>query len=123
MIDKDLNTLSPSKSVAAKTVYAAFKVLKSAGGELPGKEVIDRLRETIKFTEWEKGIYEKTGYVRWESILHFFTVDCAKAGYMRKSKGVWYLTKEGEEASKMGAIALLDSATSAYKKWAADFIT
>jgi restriction system protein len=120
MPEKELQGLSPSKAVAAKTIYEAFKILKSEGGQLPGKEVLDRLRQTIRFTDWEKEIYEKTGYVRWESILHFYTVDCAKAGYMRKSKGVWYLTKEGEEAIKLGAIGLLDSASSAYKKWAAD---
>ncbi len=120
MPEKELQGLSPSKAVAAKTIYEAFKILKAEGGQLPGKEVLDRLRQTIRFTDWEKEIYEKTGYVRWESILHFYTVDCAKAGYMRKSKGVWYLTKEGEEAIKLGAIGLLDSASSAYKKWAAD---
>ncbi len=120
MPEKELQGLSPSKAVAAKTIYEAFKILKAEGGQLPGKEVLDRLRQTIRFTDWEKEIYEKTGYVRWESILHFYTVDCAKAGYMRKSKGVWYLTKEGEEAIKLGAVGLLDSASSAYKKWAAD---
>lgn len=120
MSEKELQGLSPSKAVAAKTIYEAFKILKAEGGQLPGKEVLDRLRQTIRFTDWEKEIYEKTGYVRWESILHFYTVDCAKAGYMRKSKGVWYLTKEGEEAIKLGAVGLLDSASSAYKKWAAD---
>jgi restriction system protein len=112
--------LSPSKAVAAKTIYEAFKILKVEGGELPGKEVIDRIRKNIQFTEWEKEIYEKTGYVRWEAILHFYTVDCAKAGYLRKSKGVWYLTKEGEDAIKKGPVGLLESASSAYRKWAAD---
>ena len=120
MKEKDTKELSPSKAVAAKTIYEAFKILKAEGGELPGKEVIDRIRKNIEFTEWEKEIYIKTGYVRWEAILHFYTVDCAKAGYLRKSKGIWYLTQEGEEAIKKGAVGLLESASSAYKKWAAD---
>ncbi len=77
---KQPNQVSPSKAVAAKTVYEAFKILKEEGGELPGKEVIDRISKRIEFTDWEKGIYEKTGYVRWISILHFFTIDCTKAG-------------------------------------------
>lgn len=120
MSEKAIKDLSPSKAVAAKTVYEAFKILKAEGGQLSGKEVIDKIRQSLEFTDWEKGIYEKTGYVRWESILHFYTVDCAKAGFLRKAKGVWYLTKEGEEAMKKGPVGLLDSATSAYKIWAAN---
>ena len=118
---KQLNEVSPSRAVAAKTIYEAFKILKEEGGGLPGKEVIARMRKRIEFTDWEKGIYEKTGYIRWESILHFFTIDCTKAGYMRKAKGVWYLTPEGEEAfKKNGKVELLKSATAAYRKWDAE---
>lgn len=120
MTDKPTKELSKSKVVAAKTVFEAFKILKVEGGELPGKAVIDKIRENLTFSEWEKEVYAKTGYVRWESILHFYTVDCMKAGYLRKSKGTWYLTPEGEEAMKKGAIPLLESASTAYRKWAAD---
>jgi restriction system protein len=118
---KQVTDISPSKALAAKTVFEAFSILKEEGGSLPGKEVIDRMRQRIQFTDWEKEIYEKTGYVRWESILHFFTVDASKAGYMRKSKGVWYLTPEGEEAlKKYKPVELLESATAAYRKWDAE---
>ena len=110
--------ISLSKQTASKSIFAAFEILKSAGGQLPGKDVINKLRETIDLTEWEKQIYEKTGYVRWESIFHFYTIDCIKAGYLRKNKGVWYLTDEGDKAISYGAIKLLDSATKVYKQWA-----
>ena len=110
--------ISLSKQTASKSIFAAFEILKSAGGQLPGKDVINKLRETIDLTEWEKQIYEKTGYVRWESIFHFYTIDCIKAGYLRKNKGVWYLTDEGDKAISLGAIKLLDSATKVYKQWA-----
>lgn len=112
--------LSPSRALATKVIFQAFKILKAEGGQLPGKEVVDKIRKQTDFTDWDKTVYEKTGYVRWESILHFFTIDCIKAGYMRKSKGVWYLTPEGEEAMKLGDVAMLDSATNLYRKWAAD---
>lgn len=117
MSEKETKNISPSKATAAKTIYEAFKILKSEGGELPGKEVIDRIRQSVQFTDWEKEVYEKTGYVRWEAILHFYTVDCAKAGYLRKSKGVWYLTPEGEQAMKLGPVEMLESASRAYRKW------
>jgi restriction system protein len=118
---KQLNDVSPSKAVAAKTIYEAFKILKEEGGQLPGKDVIDRVSQRISFTEWEKGTLEKTGNIRWVSIMHFFTIDCIKAGYLRKDRGIWYLTPEGEQAfKKLGPVELLESATSAYRRWRAE---
>lgn len=34
-----------------------------------------------------------------------------------KKKGVWFLTSEGEEALKLGAVGLLKEATDKYKEW------
>ncbi len=55
---------SKSKKIAEKVIYAAFNVLKNAGGELRGKDVIDKISETVDFDEYEKHKYEKTGYTR-----------------------------------------------------------
>lgn len=110
---------SKSKVVAQKTIFAALRILKENDGELSGREVIEKIRETVEFTDWEKERYEKTGYIRWESILHFYTIDCIKAGYMRKSKGLWILTEEGEKAIKLGEEQLLETASAKYKVWAA----
>lgn len=117
-MDKELEKLAPSKRSAAKTLYATLKILKEAGGMLPGKQVIDKIREADDLTEWEKQVYEKTGYVRWESILHFYTIDAIKAGFLRKNKGTWYLTEEGEKEIKHGPAKLLDKASRLYRTWA-----
>jgi restriction system protein len=108
---------SKSKKIAEKTIFAAFKILKDAGGEMRGKEVVDKIRETIEFDDYEKHRYEKTGYIRWESILHFYTIDCIKAGFLRKNKGMWILTEEGEDAMKLGQEKLLSTATKIYREW------
>lgn len=108
---------SKSKKIAEKTIFATFQILKDAGGELRGKEVVDKIRETLEFDDYEKHRYEKTGYIRWESILHFYTIDCMKAGFLRKSKGMWILTKEGEDAMKLGQEKLLSTATKIYREW------
>lgn len=117
-MDKEIEKLSKSRQVAVKTIFEALKILKENGGQLSGKEVLEKVRERLVFSDWEKEIYEKTGYVRWESILHFFTIDCIKAGYLRKNKGIWYLTEEGEKSLKLGPIKLLENATKLYRVWA-----
>lgn len=115
-----IEALAPSIQCAVKTVYATFQILKEHGGELSSKEILSLIPQKIDLTEWELERYEKTGYIRWQSILHFYTIDCTKAGYLRKQKGIWYLTEEGEEALSLGAVKLLESATQKYRKWDAD---
>lgn len=119
-MEKDLEGLAPSKQSAAKTLFATFKILQNSGGQLPGKQVIDKISNTINLSEWEKEVYEKTGYIRWQSILHFYTIDCIKAGFLRKNKGIWYLTEEGEKSINLGPAKLLETASNLYKNWAAD---
>ncbi len=51
---------SKSKAVAQKTLFAAFKILSEAGGEMNGSDVIDKIRQTVEFTDWEQERYEKT---------------------------------------------------------------
>jgi len=109
--------VSLSRSLAVKVVYAAFQILKEKDGEAPGREVMDEIENRVAFTDWEKSVYEKTGNIRWQSILHFFTIDSVKAGFLIKKKGVWYLTPEGEEALKLGPLGLFEAASKAYKEW------
>ena len=111
---------SRSQQIAEKTVFATFKILKDAGGELRGKEVLQRIADTVPFDDHEKHQYEKTGYIRWRSILHFYSIDCIKAGFMRKNKGLWILTDEGAKAMSLGPEKLLEAATKSYRKWDAE---
>ncbi|MEO8591077.1 MAG: restriction endonuclease [Flavobacteriales bacterium] len=108
---------SRSLQIAEKTVYATFKILKEAGGELRGKDVLARIEATVPFDAEESHRYEKTGYTRWKSILHFYTIDCMKAGFMRKNKGLWILTDEGAKAMNLGPEKLLEAATKSYRAW------
>ncbi len=112
-----MKEISKSKLIAQKTIFATFKILKEAGGELRGREVIDKIRQSVSFDDYEKHVYGKTGYIRWESILHFYTIDCMKAGFLRKQNGFWYITPEGEDAIKLGPEKLLETATKKYREW------
>ncbi len=112
-----IETIAPTKKLGAKVLYEAFSILKKAGGQLPGREVVNQIEKKLTFTPWETARYEKTGYIRWQSILHFFTIDAIKAGFLRKQKGIWILTTEGEEAMQLGPTVLLEKANEAYKIW------
>jgi restriction system protein len=108
---------SKSLALASKVIFAAFEILKENGGELNGREVISQVEKRVDLDDWAKTKYEKSGYIRWQSILHFYSIDCVKAGFLIKKKGTWYLTKEGQEAMKLGTDGLLSAAQKAYRKW------
>jgi restriction system protein len=98
-------------------MFAALKVLKENGGEMRGSQVVEEVEKRVSLGEWETHRYEKTGNIRWRSVLQFYSIDLLKAGFLIKKKGVWFLTPEGESALKLGETGLLDSATKAYREW------
>jgi restriction system protein len=109
--------LPPSRVLAAKVIHAALSILRDNGKEMPMRDLFARIEKSVELDDWARERYEKSGYVRWEAILHFFSIDCVKAGYLVKKKGVWYLTPEGEKALKVGPEELLRQAGAAYGKW------
>ena len=109
--------LAPSRALAAKLLFATFKILKDAGGSLAGKEVITTIESSVELTEWDKSVYEKTGNTRWVSILHFFTIDAIKSGFLIKEKGTWTLSNTGNDAIQLGEVGLLEACTEGYVKW------
>ncbi len=84
-----------------------------------GRQVIEEVEKRVKLGEWEKQRYEKSGYIRWRSILHFYSIDLIKAGFLVKKKGIWFLTPEGDSALKLGEAGLLETAQKKYREWRA----
>jgi restriction system protein len=111
---------SPTRALAAKVIYAGLSILRDNGKELPIRDLMEKVRKQVDLDAWAKEQYEKTGHVRWQSIFHFFSIDCVKAGYLIKKGGVWYLTPEGDDALKLGPEMLLENATRSYRKWRAE---
>jgi restriction system protein len=109
---------SRSKAVATKTIFAAFEILKENGGSLPLKDLLEQIPTRVELNLWEKEVYAKSGYIRWQSIFHFYSLGCAKSGFLLKKDGIWSLTPEGELAMKSGAEGLLAASVSGYRIWA-----
>ena len=84
---KNNDNPSPSRALAAQVLYAALSILKDCGGEAPGRELVAEVPHKVDLDGWAKEIYEKSGKIRWQSILHFFSIDALKAGFLVKKKG------------------------------------
>lgn len=108
---------APTKRSAMRTLYAAFDILIKNNNELPRKELIEKITQQVQFENWELERYESNGQLKWLTIFLFYSIDCIKAGWLVKNKGVWYLTPEGVAAYLLGAEKLLEEAGKAYREW------
>jgi len=108
---------SKSYQTSAKTMFAAMKILSKNGGTMPIRILMQEIEKTVELSAWEKKILENTGNIRWQSNMHFTSVDYVRAGFLIKKKGSWTITPEGEEAMKLGAEKLRDEAWRRYNEW------
>lgn len=71
----------------------------------------------MNLSDYEREPFAKSGFIRWQALVHFNSIPLVKAGYIQKSGGKWHLTDLGKAALAKPAMELLDSAISSYKKW------
>jgi len=74
-----------------------FEILMAHPDGIRARDALDLLRSQVELTEYEKGEYPSGG-PRFDKIVRFATVDCVKAGWMIKEKGIWTITEEGIQA-------------------------
>jgi restriction system protein len=98
-------------------VAAVLTELRQVGGEAKLKDLLDRAEAKLQLTDYEREPYAKTGYIRWRALVHFYSIDCVKAGYLQKSGGKWYLTPPGEEALRQPPGVFIRSAMEKYRAW------
>lgn len=74
-----------------------FEILRMHPDGMRAKDALSELAAAVTMTEYERGNYDSGGR-RFEKIVRFATVDCAKAGWLSKNKGIWSLTEAGSSA-------------------------
>lgn len=101
-----------------KLLKTVLKEIDARGGEVSLRDVLPTAEAKLDLSDYEKEKYEKTGYIRWVTFVHFYSIDCVKAGYLRKAGGKWILTDEGRKALKLSDEDFMRSAHEKYKEWA-----
>lgn len=113
-----MNEIKPtSRKRAAILIRAAMEALDQAGDGLPLRDVLQEVEKRVQLTEHDRATYEKSGYIRWQSVVQFYSIDFVKAGFIRKANGRWYLTPEGKATLSKSPDAALEMAQKAYGEW------
>ena len=74
-----------------------FNILMAAPEGLQASAALAALADRVTLTPYEADSYESGGR-RFDKIVRFATVDCVKAGWLVKEKGIWTITDEGRKA-------------------------
>lgn len=98
-------------------MQTALRIIHENGGQMPARDVVRETGGKLNLTEYERERHEKTGYIRWESILHFISIGCKKAGWLRKKQGIWYITDEGIESLKLSPLEFKKAINKKYREW------
>lgn len=99
-------------------VRKLFEILLKQPAPMPARDALGSLAKQFQLTEYESGAYPSGGR-RFENIVRFATVDCAKAGWILKSKGGWSITEAGKAAYKdhTDPEAFYKQAVKLYHQW------
>jgi restriction system protein len=98
-------------------VRTALTVLIENDDSLRSREVLQQVGNRLELNEYELHVHEKSGYVRWESILHFYSISPVKAGWLIKDKGIWYITPEGKKVTTLSNLEYFQLSEQKYKEW------
>ncbi len=74
-----------------------FAILIAAPDGLAARIALEKLASSVSFTEYEAGFYP-SGSRRFEKIVRFATLGCAKAGWLVKQNGIWTITEAGRQS-------------------------
>ena len=95
---------------AAEYIKTILLELDRLGGHARLKELFPYIEARLNLSDFEREPYAKSGYIRWQAIVHFKSIPLVKAGYIQKSGGKWHLTDLGKAALAKPAMELRDSA-------------
>ena len=111
-------TKRTAPSLDRHLAFVALEVLRDNDGRMVLAELLDEVgkREVDKIPENMK-LKDASGVIRWKKRIQFKSISFLRAGFLRKDKGVWYLTAEGEKALREGEVKVINKAKEAYKEW------
>lgn len=99
-----------------------FEILLPVSDGLPASTALARLEASVDLTQREAADYpNRPGVRRFEKEVRFTTIPFVKSGWLRKEKGVWSISPEGEAAYRqyLDPTAFLREAVSRYRAWRA----
>ena len=105
---------SRTSSCGLKVMFAALQILSEQDGSARVAALRSAIAQRVELSGWEKELVN--GSPRWFTFLSFYSTTYSVAGFIRKSRGTWYLTDEGRDALSKSPEDVFVAALNAYQK-------
>lgn len=99
-----------------EAVRDALILIQQNNGQMRSSDVFAELGKSFPQTPYELEP-TKSGNLRWENWLAFYSIDAVKAGFLVKDKGVWHITEEGEHALTLSLEDFAAALKKGYDLW------
>ena len=107
-------------STSRKALYLRklFEILAAHPDGIQAKEALAKLEERVTLTDHERGRLE-SGAQRFEKAVRFTSIPAVKAGWLVKTKGIWFVTEAGQKAMAeyRSPDEFLRAARRLYREW------
>ena len=105
---------SRTASCGLKVMFAALQILSEKDGSCRVAELRADIAQRVHLSPWDNE--QVNGSPRWYTFLSYYSTTYAVAGFIRKSRGTWYLTDEGRAALANTPEGVFLAALEAYQK-------
>ena len=106
----------PNLIWADKLLIIVMKSLYDNDGQMALRDLMREVgKEGDSYIPESQKVIQATGFPKWDVNLRWHSGILVSAGFLRRIKGIWHLTAEGEENLKAGEIAVIEVAKNAHK--------
>lgn len=105
---------SRTATCGMKVMFAALQILSEKDGSCRVADLRSAIAQRVELTPWDVELVN--GSPRWFTFLSYYSTTYSVAGFIRKSRGTWYLTDEGRAALSKAPEDVFSAAVEAYQK-------
>lgn len=110
--------MTPAPHLIERMVFAVLDCLSKNAGRMRLKDLVSAIGASVPLSAHD---CEPTpsGSPRWVNVIHYYSIPLSHAGFLRKDRGTWYLTPEGEAALALGSAGAYNAMKLGEGKWKA----
>lgn len=111
-------TAPPGAITLERTGELLQAVLSVLNDEGPMKiaDLLNRSAGRLTLSEYDLS-RNNSGQARWETAVRWYSLDAARAGWLKKQSGIWSITPSGTQALALSPMEFITQAHAAYTAW------
>lgn len=97
-------------------VFATLDALAKNGGHMRAKDLLEYIANNFPLSERDLAT-TSSGNPRWVNAVRYYSITLSHAALLRRDKGTWYITPDGEKTVKQGVEAVNEAMKTGEARW------